>query len=87
MDREPPNLPNTASRLIAGAASLVGDAEPVRLYMQCTESDFREYCAGRKEPTFPELDRLITLIVHEQGKIIAENRQLLARIQRKRDEK
>ena len=77
MDRAPHKLPNTASRLIAGAVSLVGSPEEVRAFMQTTAEDFLDYCACRKDPTWPELDRLITLIVREQGKIIAHNRRLL----------
>jgi hypothetical protein len=80
MDRAPPKLPNTTSRLIAMAASLVGEAEQVRAHMACSAADFLEYCAGRKEPPMPEFDRLISLIVREQGKIIAANRELIARI-------
>jgi hypothetical protein len=79
VDRVPSELPNTASRLIATAASLVGLTHDVMVIMQCSEADFREYCDGRKELPFPELDRLITLIIREQGNIIAKNRELLAK--------
>jgi hypothetical protein len=80
MDRVPPKLPNTASRLIAMAASLVGEADPVRQAMQCSPEDFRAYCAGSKEPGMVEFDRLIALIIRQQGKLIARNRELLDRI-------
>jgi hypothetical protein len=79
MDRVPCKLPNTASRLIAMAASLVGSAHEVMVIMQCSEADFREYCDGRKDLLWPELDRLITLILREQGKIVAKNRVFLAK--------
>jgi hypothetical protein len=79
MDRAPGKLPNTTSRLIAMAVSLVGDAEAVRKEMGCTPPELREYCAGRKEPPFAELDRLIQLIVREQGLLIARNRELIAK--------
>jgi hypothetical protein len=46
--------------------------------MQSAERDFLKYCAGEREPPWPELDRLIALIVREQGKLIAKNRELLA---------
>jgi hypothetical protein len=80
MDRLPERPPNNASRLIAGAVSLVGDTEEVRTVMQSTPADFLDYCAGRKEPSLPELDRLISLIICEQGKIIAHNRELLRKM-------
>lgn len=80
LDRAAAKLPNTSSRLIAMAVSLVGEAHPVLLEMKCSSDDFREYCAGRKEPPWSELDRLIQLIVREQGNLIAKNRQLLAHI-------
>ena len=79
MDRLPGKLPNTTSRLIAMAVSLVGDGEAVRLAMQSSAQDFGDYRAGRKEPPFSELDRLIILIIREQGQMIARTRELLAR--------
>jgi hypothetical protein len=80
VDRPPPKLPNTSSRLIAMAVSLVGEVQAVALEMKCSNADFLEYCAGRKEPLAEELDRLITLIVREQGRMISKNRRLLADI-------
>jgi hypothetical protein len=77
MDRVPENLPNTTSRLIAMAASLVGSVNEVMVVMKSTEADFIEYCAGRKEPPWPELDRLIFLIITEQKKLMETNRALL----------
>jgi hypothetical protein len=76
--------PNTGPRLIAIAVSLAGSVQEVRAYMRSTEADFLEYCAGAKELAFDELDRLITFIVREQGKIIAQNRDLLQRVREKR---
>jgi hypothetical protein len=75
---------NTGARLIAIAVSLAGSVEEVRAHMRSTEADFLDYCAGAKEPALPELDRLITLIIREQGKIIAQNRDLLQRVREKR---
>jgi hypothetical protein len=80
MDRVPPKLPNTSSRLIAMAVSLLGAADQVVAEMRCSEEDFVLYCAGSKEPSWPELDRLITLIVREQGRMIAKNRELIASV-------
>ena len=82
MERVPPKLPNTSSRLIAMAVSFVGEAQSVALEMKCSNVDFLEYCAGQKEPPLDELDRLIGLIVREQAKLIAQNRELLANIRR-----
>ena len=83
MDRLPPKLPNTSSRLIAMAVSLVGSADHVRAEMGCSEADFLQYCDGRKEPVSPEFDKLVQLVVREQGKLIAANRELLAKIREK----
>ena len=82
MEHVPPKLPNTSSRLIAMAVSFVGEAQSVALEMKCSNLDFLEYCAGQKEPPLDELDRLIGLIVREQTKLIAQNRELLAKMQR-----
>ena len=79
MEHVPPKLPNTCSRLIAMAVSFVGEAQSVALEMKCSNLDFLEYCAGQKEPTFAELDRLVGLIIREQTKVIAQNRELLAK--------
>ena len=84
MDRAPDKLPNTTSRLIAAAVSLVGSGEEVRAQMRATKETFLEYCAGVREPSFAELDRLVSLIVREQGKVIARNRELLQRTRGKR---
>lgn len=79
MERAPEKSPNTASRLIAMAVSLVGGGEEVMKAMGCPTENFQAYCSGQKEPTWPELDRLVTLIVREQGKTIAQNREFLAK--------
>jgi hypothetical protein len=80
LERVPPNLPNTCSRLIAMAVSFVGEAQSVALEMKCSNADFLEYCASQKEPTMAEFDRLIGLIIREQTKLIATNRELLAKM-------
>ena len=76
--------PKTTPRLIAMAASLVGDENKVKAHMRCSEADFLLYCSGQKEPPFPELDRLISLIIHEQGVLIAKHREFLAEVRAKR---
>ena len=78
MDRLPPKLRNTTSRLIAMAVSLVGEAQSVMLEMKCSNADFRRYCDGRREPSPEEFERLVSLIIHEQGKLVARNRELVA---------
>jgi hypothetical protein len=85
LDRAPGKLPNTSSRLIAMAVSLIGEAEAVRKEIGCSHEDFREYCAGWKEPPMPHLERLLQIIIREQGKLIAQNRELIARVRGKLD--
>ena len=85
MDRVPPKVSSTASSLIATAVSLVGP-EAVRKEIGCSEADFLAYCGSQKDPTWPEIDRLIQLLVREQGKVIAKNRELMAGIRAKRDQ-
>jgi hypothetical protein len=80
MDRVPPKLPNTASRLITMAMSLVGEAQAVALEMKCSHTDFRDYLAGEKEPPMEEFHRLVELVVREQGKLISRNRELIAQV-------
>ena len=85
MDRVPPRLPNTASRLIAMAVSLLGNTEAVRLEMGCTPEEFRAYGEAETEPPWHQVDRLVQLIVREQGKVIARNRKLTEEIRARLD--
>jgi hypothetical protein len=78
VDFIPPNLPNTSMRLIATAVALVGSPQSVMLEMKCSNDEFLEYCAGRKQPTQTELERLFQMITAEQGKLIAKTRELVA---------
>ena len=73
-------MPQTASRLIAMAVSLVGEAQSVMLEMRCSHAEFREYCLGLREPSSEEFERLVDLIVTEQRKLIDKNRELLAQL-------
>jgi len=75
----------TAQRLIAMAVSLVGEPHKVGEHMQCSDADFLAYCAGYKEPSWPELDRLISLIIREQGTLIGKNREMLAKLRTKHE--
>ena len=80
MDRVPPRLPNTASRLITMAVSLLGEAQAVALEMKCSATDFRDYLIGEKEPPMEEFSRLVDLVVREQARLIARNRELIAQV-------
>ena len=71
---------NTASRLIDIAVSLMGSVEPVINEMKSSTDDFREYRAGTKKIPPLEYDRLIELLIREQGNVIAKNRELLAKL-------
>jgi hypothetical protein len=83
MDRTPGKLPNTSSRLIAMAANLVGSTQEVMARMKCSAAEFDDYRASRKEPTWAQLDRLVTLIVNEQQVRIEKNREFLRAARRK----
>jgi hypothetical protein len=83
MDRVRGKLPNTSSRLIAMAANLVGSRQEVMARMKCSATEFDDYCASRKEPTWAQLDRLVTLIVNEQQVRIEKNREFLRAARRK----
>ena len=76
----PATRSTAASQLIAAAVSLLGSPADVRGEMGATEQNFLEYCAGAKEPSSAEFERLITLIVREQGRLIAQNRKLLQQL-------
>jgi hypothetical protein len=69
-------LPTTSSRLLAMAVALVGEAEKVRKHMNFTEADVLAVSGGARELTWAELDLLTTLLVHEQGTMLAQNRDL-----------
>jgi hypothetical protein len=79
------NMSTTAARLIAMAVSLVGDAGAVRNHMRCSEADFLAYCEGQKELNAGMLEAVVGLIVQEQGKLIAKNREMLTELRKRRD--
>jgi hypothetical protein len=83
MDSSRGKLPNTSSRLIAMAANLVGSTQEVMARMKCSVAEFDDYRASRKEPTWAQLDRLVTLIVNEQQVRIEQNREFLRAARRK----
>lgn len=76
---------STASRLIAMAVSLLGEVERLRKELGCSQEDFRAYAESRKEMPWPHLDKLITVILREQGHILAANRELAAKGREKRE--
>ena len=65
------------------AATLVGSRREVMARMKCSAADFEDYCASRKEPTWAQFDRLVTLIVSEQQARIEKNREFLRAARRK----
>ena len=73
-----------ASRLIAMAVSVLGSRDEVRALLKCSASDFRKYCEGTKEPSWPEIERLVDAIAREQGAVIEKNREFLDELRRKR---
>jgi hypothetical protein len=76
----PEDLESIASSLMALAESLVHEPHKVWEGMQCSVSDYLDYCAERKVPSQLELERLVELILREQKAILASNRDFLARL-------
>ena len=76
---------STTSRLIVMGASLLGDTERLRNELGCSPEDFRAYLESGKQMPWPELDKLINIILREQGHIIAANRDLTAKLREKRE--
>jgi hypothetical protein len=74
-----------SARLIAMAVSLVGGSDVVQKHLHCSDADFIAYCNGHKELDTAALEAVVALIVHEQGNIIAKNRELLAELRQRRD--
>ena len=58
------------------AVSLAGSPELVAACMQCTRDAFYDYCSARKEPSWDEIERLLSFLTHEHGRLIAEHREL-----------
>jgi hypothetical protein len=55
--------------------------------MKCSAEDFQKHRDGEKELTWPELDRLVKLVVDQQRIVIARNRALLARMRARREKR
>jgi hypothetical protein len=79
LDRAPDSLERVTRSLILMAASLVGEPNKVREHMQCSETDFQEYCAARKTPPQPEIE-LGELVSREHAKIIEKSRGIILEI-------
>jgi hypothetical protein len=79
----PLSVPTTSSRLLAMAVVLVGSKERVRQHMQFSLEELLNLLAGSRELTWVELDLLTTLLIEEQGSMIAANRDLGELIRRK----
>lgn len=58
------------------AVALLGEAIKVRNHMKFSEAELVAIVAGERELTWAELDLLTTLLVREQGNVIAKNRDL-----------
>jgi hypothetical protein len=84
MDRPPPKLPNTASRLIAMAANLAGSSDEVRALMDCSQTEFDTYRSGAKEPSWSQLYPVVDLIVREQAKVVKRNRDAIETVRKLR---
>jgi hypothetical protein len=59
------------------AVALVGESEKVKQHMKFTDAELIDLLAGKRELTWVELDLLTTLLVREQGSMIARNRELV----------
>ena len=66
------------------AVSLVGDAGKVRDTMECSDADFRAFGDGTLQPDATQRDRLLALIVREQGLVIARSRELVDELRRRK---
>jgi hypothetical protein len=64
----------TSARLLAMAVALVGDRSKVQDHMKFSDAEMHAILAGERELTWTELDLLTTLLVREQGSMIAKNR-------------
>ena len=70
-------LPTTSARLLAMAVGLLGETSLVRNHMKFSDTELVDVITGKREMTWVELDLLTTLLIREQGSIIAKSRDLL----------
>jgi hypothetical protein len=70
-------LPTTSARLLAMAMALLGERAKVRDHMKFSDAELLALLSGDRELTWTELDLLTTLLVREQGSMIAKNHGLV----------
>jgi hypothetical protein len=73
MDRIPESLGQVGPQLVALAVSLLGSYDHVSRELRCAPGDLAQ-------PTQVQLETLFAIILREQGALIGENRDLLARM-------
>lgn len=65
------------SELLEIAAKLLGSDVELRTQMKWSAADLAAYRAGKTNLPWTEYDRLVALIIREQGKLLEKNKQLL----------
>lgn len=70
-------LPTTSARLLAMAIALLGETNLVRRHMKFSDAELVDLLSGKREMTWVELDLLTTLLVREQGSLLAKSRDLV----------
>jgi hypothetical protein len=68
------------------AVTLAGSEQRVMHAMQVRAEDFAAYRSGEREPTWPQFDRLVQLVVEEQRKGIERRKAQIAHVRKKLDE-
>ena len=71
------HLPTTSARLLAMAMALLGERAKLRDHMKFSDAELLALLSGDRELTWTELDLLTTLLVREQGSMIAKNHDLV----------
>jgi hypothetical protein len=69
-------------RLLDMATSLAGSGEPVRCSLGVEERDFAALSSGRIALTSRQFGTLVTFIIREVDRIVAENRALVAHVRK-----
>jgi hypothetical protein len=64
------------------AVVLTGSEQRVMDVMQVAAGDFAAYRGGEREPTWPQFDRLVQLVVAEQRKGIERRKAQIAHVRR-----
>ena len=74
----PNRKPTTAADLIEAATNLLQSREAVRAQLEADAFQFEQWADGSAEPPWSAFERLVFLVLTEQQKRVAQNRQLLA---------